>query len=71
MREFLKNNAMKNLLSAVLFGLIYSVFSLLDEGYVEVGRVLGTSVCYFLIMCLLYFVAPKLRKITGHDQKKN
>ena len=67
----MKNNVLRYLVSSLLFGVFYSVLSFVDKGYVEYGIVLGTMVCYFLSMCLLSFLAPKLRKITGHDQKKN
>ncbi len=68
MKEFLKNKIVKYLLSSVLFGAIYSLLSFADKGYVETGTILRTTMLYFLIMCLLYFIAPKLRKITGHDK---
>lgn len=70
MKEFLKTNGLRYLLSSLLFGVFYSVLSLIDKGHVEYGIVLGTMACYFLSMCLLSFLAPKLRKLTGHDQKK-
>ena len=68
MKKILKNQMLRNLLSAILFGVIYSLLSVADKGYVETGTILRTMVLYFLIMCLLYFIAPKLRKITGHDK---
>jgi len=69
MRRLPKNSLCKHLLSAALFGVIYSILSLADKGYVEIGTILKSTVTYFLIMCLLYRIAPKLRKITGHDQE--
>lgn len=71
MREILKNQIFRNLLSAILFGAIYSLLSFADKGYVEIGMISGTTVLYFLLMCLLYFIAPKLRKITGHDKENS
>ncbi len=68
MRKLLKNQIFKYLLSSVLCGVIYSLLSLAHKGYVEVDTVLSSTVAYFVIMCLLYFIAPKLRKITGHDK---
>ena len=71
MKEFLKNKIVKCFLSSVLFGAIYSLLSFADKGYVEIGMISGTTVLYFLLMCLLYFIAPKLRKITGHDKENS
>ncbi len=71
MRNILKNRIIKYLLSAILFGVIYSILSFAGDGYVEIGTIIKSSVSYFLIMCLLSFIAPKLRKITGHDKENN
>ena len=71
MRELLKNKIFKYLLSSVLFGAIYSTLSFADKGYVEIDTILGAMASYFLIMCLLYSIAPKLRKITGHDKENS
>jgi uncharacterized membrane protein (UPF0136 family) len=68
--KILRNNTLKSLLSAILFGVIYTVVSFVDKGSVEMGTILVATVSYFLIMCLLYFIAPKLRKLTGHDTDK-
>ena len=58
------------MLSAILFGVIYAAISFVDKGAVEMETILVATALYFLIMCLLYFIAPKLRKITGHDTDK-
>lgn len=71
MRNILENRILKYLLSANLFGVIYSILSFTGDGYVEIGTIIKSSVSYFLIMCLLYFIAPKLRKITGHDKENS
>lgn len=71
MGKMLKNQIFRNLVSTVLFGVIYSLLSLIDKGYVEIDTILRTMVFYFLIMCLFYFIAPKLRSITGHDKDNN
>ena len=68
MRKLLKNKIFKYLLSSVLFAAIYSLLSFADKGYVEIDTVISSMAVYFLIMCLLYFIAPKLREITGHDK---
>ena len=65
--EILRNNILKSLLSAILFGVIYAAISFVDKGAVEMNTILVATALYFLIMCLLYFIAPKLRKLTGHD----
>ena len=69
MKKLLKNGIFKSLLATVLFGAFYALLIFLVEGIVEVDKVLIVMVSYFLFMCLLYFVAPKLRKITGHDKE--
>ena len=71
MKRILENQIFRNLLSAVVFGVIYSILSYVDKGYVEIGTVLTTMALYFLFMCILYFIVPKLRKMTGHGKKSN
>jgi hypothetical protein len=71
MRKILKNKIPKCLLSAVLFGVIYSILSFAGSGYVEIGTIIKSTISYFLIMCLLYSIAPKLRKIIGHDKENS
>jgi NhaP-type Na+/H+ or K+/H+ antiporter len=65
--KILRNNTLKNLLSAILFGVIYAAISFVDKGAVEMKTILVATALYFLIMCLLYFIVPKPREITGHD----
>ena len=62
MKRIIENQIFRNLLSAVIFGVIYSILSFIDKGYVEIGMVLTTMSLYFLLMCFLYFIAQKLRK---------
>lgn len=62
MRRIIENQIFRNLLSAVIFGVIYSILSFADKGYVETGTVLTTMSLYFLFMCFLYFITQKLRK---------
>lgn len=68
--KILRNKILKSLLSAISFGVLYAVVSLVDKGSVEVNTILVATVSCFLIMCLLYVIAPKLRKITGHNTDK-
>lgn len=42
MRRIIENQIFRNLLSAVIFGVIYSILSFIDKGYVESGMVLTT-----------------------------
>lgn len=70
MKKLFENQIIRNLLSAVIFGVVYSVLSFMDNGSVAVGTILKSTVLYFLIICLLYIIAPKLRKMTGHDKDK-
>ena len=71
MKRILENQIFRNLLSAVTFGVIYSILSFIDKGYVEIGIVLISMTLHFLFMCFLCFIAPKLRKITGHDKENS
>ena len=71
MKKTFKNRVLGNLISAIAFGAIYALLSFIDKGHVEINTLLITMLVYFIIMCLLYFIAPKLRKITGHDTDKS
>jgi len=68
MRKLLKNNIFKYLLSSVLFGVIYTLLSLAHKGYVEIDTVLYSTLGYSIIMCLLYVIMPKIRKLIGYDK---
>jgi hypothetical protein len=39
MKRILENQIFRNLLSAVVFGVIYLILSYVDKGYVEIGTV--------------------------------
>ncbi len=71
MKQLLKNKLFKYFLMTLLFGAVYSLIMFVFNGFVEFDNVLISMVFYFLILCLLYFVSPKLRKITGHDKSNN
>ena len=66
-----RDKMVMNLLSAVIFGLIYCVLSFIDKGNVKIGIVLSAMAVYFVFMCFLCVIAPKLRKIVGHDKNEN
>ncbi len=66
MRKFLKNKIVINFISAVLFGIVYSLLTFIDKGYINISKILISTVSYFIIMRLFYFIASKLRN-TDHD----
>jgi len=70
LKKFFNHRIFKYLLSALIFGFIYSLLSLADKGSVDFAVVLRSSALYFVLMCLLYFIAPKLRKLTGHSKEE-
>ena len=61
MTELLKNGIFKSFLSAILFAVIYSLISFIDEGSVEFKKVFISTVSYFIIMCLFYFIGSKFK----------
>ena len=61
MTELLKNGIFKSFLSAILFAVVYSLISFIDKGNVEVKTVLISTISYFIVMCLLYFIASKFK----------
>ncbi len=67
MEKLLKNGIFKSFLSTMLFGTIYALISVIIDGFIKVDKVLISMVLYFIIMYVLYFIVPKLRKMTGHD----
>lgn len=71
MKRIIENRIFRNLLSAVIFGLIYCVLSFIDKGNVKIGIVLSAMAVYFVFMCFLCVIATKLRKIVGHDKNEN
>ena len=71
MVKLLKNGIFKSLLLTLLFGAFFALFTFIIDGFVEVEKVLISMVSYFLVTSVLYSVAPKLRRITGHDKENN
>ena len=71
MSQLFKKNIFKYIYMTLLFGAVYSLITFLFDGVVEIDKVLTSMFFYFLILCLLGFVAPKFRKITGHDKANN
>ena len=71
MEKLLKNGILKSLLSTALFVVFYTLLTFVIEGTVEIDIVLVAMVSNFLVMCVFYFVVPKLRKKTGHDKDNN
>ena len=71
MSQLWKKNIFKYIFMTVLFGAVYSLITFLFDGVVELNKVLTSMFFYLLFLCLFYVVAPKLRKITGHDKVNN
>lgn len=59
MKNLMKNKVFKSLISAVLFGLLYSF---IIEGNKNWSFTLKITVTYFLLSCLFNYIAPKLKK---------
>lgn len=69
MRKLLKNQMFRNLISTLMFGVFYVLLTFLIEGAVDWGTIGISVITYFLMMCLLSFLSPKLRKILGYDKE--
>lgn len=69
--KLLKNGIFKSFLSTIFFGAFYALISFIMDGFVEVDKVLRTMVLYFIITCVFYSIAPKLRKMTGNNKDNN
>ena len=68
MYNLLKNQVARNLISTVFFGALYALLMFLFNGTVDVKNLVISVVTYFVVLCLMYFIAPKLRKLTGHEK---
>lgn len=71
MKRIFKKKKVRYLLSAVIFGIIYSVLSLIDKGNMKIGSAVGAMALYLVFMCILCAIAPIIKKITGYDKKTN
>ena len=45
-KKIIEKRLIRYLLSAVIFGIIYSILSLIDKGNVKIGSVLGVMALY-------------------------
>ena len=70
-KRIIEKRLIRYLLSAVIFGIIYSILSLIDKGNVKIGSVLGVMALYLGAMCILCVSAPIIKKITGYDKNIN
>ena len=70
-KRTIEKRLIRYLLSAVIFGIIYSILSLIDKGNVKIGSVLGVMALYLGAMCILCVIAPIIKKITGYDKNIN
>ena len=68
MYNLLKNQVIRNIISTVIFGALYALMMFLFDGAVDAKNLVISVVTYFLVLCLMYFIAPKLRKLTGHEK---
>ncbi len=68
MMKILENKIFRCFLSSLLFGVIYFFMYLITGDQVEFDKLLISMALYFIIMCLLHLIAPKLRKALGHDK---
>ncbi|MBP3569265.1 MAG: hypothetical protein J6K04_08895 [Lachnospiraceae bacterium] len=69
MHNLLKNQMFRNVVSTLMFGVFYVLLTFLIEGAVDWGTIGISVITYFLMMCLLSFLSPKLRKILGYDKE--
>lgn len=69
MYNLLKNQMFRNVVSTLMFGVFYVLLTFLFEGAVDRGTIGISVITYFLMMCLLSFLSPKLRKILGYDKE--
>ena len=61
MKRIIENRIVRNLLSAVIFGLIYCVLSFIDKGNVKIGIVLSAMAVYcFYVFSMCH--CPKIKK---------
>ena len=51
MKRIIEKRLIRYLLSAVIFGIIYSILSLIDKRNVKIGSVLGAMSLYVYFMC--------------------
>ena len=69
MRKLLKNQMFRNLISTISFGVFYALALLIFEGAVDVKNYIISLVTYFLVLCLICLIAPKLRKLLGYEKE--
>ena len=68
MYNVLKNQVIRNLVSTVVFGVLYALMMFLFDGAVDVKNLIISVVTYFVVLGLMCLLAPKLRKLTGHEK---
>ena len=61
MKKIIKNGIYKSFISTILFGGIYTLVKFLIDGTFDREKLLITMGIYFVVMCLCYIIAPKLR----------
>ena len=65
----MKNNIVKILFSSILFGICYALITFIFDHEIDLQSIVITTVLYYLFTNILYWFAPKLRKMLGYNHK--
>ena len=71
MIKLLQNSLFRSLLSTLVFGGLYALLTFLFNGALDIKNLIISVVTYFVMLQLMYFIAPKLQKLTGWDKKSS
>lgn len=65
----MKNNIMNTFVSSIAYGICYALITFIFDRKIDWRQILIATVFYFIFMIISYSIAPKIRKITGHNKK--
>ena len=71
MRRIMQNRVFRNLISTLLFGAIYLLLSSIFEETVQFGIVLRSTIIYFVIINLFYFIELVNRRMAAKNKEVN
>lgn len=65
----MKNSIMKTFVNSIAFGICYALITLIFDHKLDLYQIMISTIFYFIFTIILNCIAPKIKKITGHDKK--
>ncbi len=66
----MKIKFLKYLIMSIAFGVLYGLINYWANKEIKIKELIITTFSYFIVLCLMAFLAPYLRKLFGFENKE-